>query len=440
MEFTTAEIARATGGEVFGREATVEGVAIDSRLVAPGQLFVPIVAERDGHDFISAALSAGAAGYLTSAAIEAGTAVRVADTSLALTAIGRHARTRLPDRVVGITGSVGKTSVKDLLAAVGATTWPTHASIGSFNNEMGVPLTLANAPNATELTVVEMGARGQGHIATLCSVAHPTVGIVTLVAGAHLEQFGTLDGVARAKSELVMSLPAAGTAVLNADDHRVVAMAAVTDASIVTFGLGAADVTAENVTLGDDLRAQFALRSPWGSAAVHLGVAGQHQVTNALAAAAAALAMGADVEAVAAGLGAAHLSAGRMDLLSGPSGVRVINDTYNANTTSMIAALQALAAIKVGQRVAVIGTMAELGADADAAHREVVAEALRLGIAVVAVNEPRYDAEVVTHVADPEGAVQALTGFGLGRGTDIAVLVKASRSARLERVVALLMD
>lgn len=439
MEFTTGEIAQATGGEVFGRETTVDGVAIDSRLVAPGQLFVPIVAERNGHHFISAALGAGAAAYLTSAAIEAGTAVRVADTSRALTAIGRHARTMLPDRVVGITGSVGKTSVKDLLAAVGATTWPTHASVGSFNNEMGVPLTLANAPADTELTVVEMGARGHGHIAALCSVAHPTVGIVTLVAGAHLEQFGTLDDVARAKSELVVSLPASGTAVLNADDHRVKAMAAVTDATVVTFGTGGGDVIAERVTLGDDLRARFELRSPWGNATVLLGVAGEHQVTNALGAAAAALVLGADVEAVAAGLGAAHLSAGRMDLVSGRTGVRVINDTYNANPTSMMAAMHALAAIKASHRVAVIGTMAELGDGAAAAHREVAAEAERLGIVVVAVNEPRYGTGAVTQVSDPEGAVEALTTLGFGSGTDTAVLVKASRSARLERVVALLL-
>jgi UDP-N-acetylmuramoyl-tripeptide--D-alanyl-D-alanine ligase len=214
MHFTTEEVRDATSGETFGRPARVSGVSIDSRTVEPDELFVPIVAERDGHDFIGAAIERGAAAYLTSGPIEAGTAIRVDDTAVALTALGRYARTRLPDRVVGVTGSVGKTSAKDLLRAVGDTTWRTWANPGSFNNELGVPLTLANAPDDAELVVIEMGARGVGHIADLCETARPTVGIVTVVAGAHLEQFGDLDGVARAKSELVRSLAADGTAVL----------------------------------------------------------------------------------------------------------------------------------------------------------------------------------------------------------------------------------
>ena len=434
MRFDTTEIAQATGGEVFGRLVTVDGVAIDSRVVESGQLFVPIVAERDGHDFIGTAIRAGAGAYLTNGPLEAGTAVRVQDTAAALTALGRHARSRLPDRVVGITGSVGKTSLKDLLASVARTTWRTSASVGSFNNELGVPLTLANAPEDTELAVVEMGARGQGHISLLCEVARPTVGIVTVVAGAHLEMFGTLEAVAQAKSELVAALPVSGTAVLNADDDLVVAMAGVTDSTVVTFGRTGGDVRADHVKLGDDLRARFTLRSPWGDAIVHLGAAGEHQVTNALGAAAAALALGASAEAVAAGLGDAQLSAMRMDLATLPSGLRLLDDTYNANPTSMRAALRSLASLPAERRIAVLGTMAELGDDATQAHVAIAAEAHGLGIHVISVGEPRYGLSGDDAVAGPTEAVEFLEALGLG--ADDAVLVKGSRSAGLERVVA----
>lgn len=435
MRFTTSEVAEATRGEVFGRETGIDRVAIDSRLVEPGDLFVPIVAERDGHTFIAAAVSAGAAAYLTAGPIEAGTAVRVGDTSAALTDLGVHARRRLAGEVVGITGSVGKTSLKDLIASVASTTWSTHSSQGSFNNELGVPLTLANAPEDTTVTVVEMGARGVGHIAALCAVARPTVGIVTVVAGAHLEQFGSLATVAIAKGELVESLPANGLAVLNADDDLVSAMATRSQAQVVTFGRTRGEVRATHVELGADLRARFELHSPWGTVSVLLGVAGEHQVTNALGAAAAALALGATTEAVAHGLGRATLSTGRMHLLTLANGTRVIDDSYNANPTSMAAALRSLAALDAHARVAVLGTMAELGDGAEADHAGIAALAGELGLQVIAVGEPRYGRGVI-HVDTPTDAVSALDD--LARSSSTAVLVKASRSAGLERVVKLM--
>ena len=221
MELRTAELAAAAGGRLEGPDVVVDGATQDSRAVAQGQLFVPIVAERDGHEFIAAALANGAAAYLTHGPIHGGTAIVVPDTAAALQAAGRLARSHLPERVVGVTGSVGKTSVKDLLAAVLARRWTTAASLRSFNNELGVPLTLLNAPGGTEAVVVEMGARGVGHIAELCAIAAPTVGVVTRVAAVHTEVFGTIDEVARAKAELVEALPASGTAVLNAADERV---------------------------------------------------------------------------------------------------------------------------------------------------------------------------------------------------------------------------
>lgn len=391
MRFTTEEVAAATGGEVFGRSTEVDGVSIDSRQVRPGQLFVPVVAERDGHDFIGSANDAGASAYLTSGPIEAGTAIRVADTTVALQALGAHARTRLPGRVVGITGSVGKTSLKDLLAAAVGNIWPTAASVGSFNNELGVPLTLANAPENTGCAVVEMGARGVGHVAMLCEMARPTVGVVTVVAEAHLEFFGSLDGVAQGKGELIAALPADGTAVLNADDDRVAAMAARSVAPVLTFGIERpADVSAHDIALDDELRPTFTLRTPWGEADVRLTVAGRHQVTNALGAAAAALAMGAPLDAVASGLAKGRLSAMRMDLQRSPSGLRVLNDAYNANPTSMRAALDALAELPARRRIAVVGTMAELGPDREAEHLAIAERARARELHLITVAEPAY--------------------------------------------------
>ena len=424
MRFTARDIATATGGVVSGPDATVDGATVDSRTVVPGQLFVPVVAERDGHDFIADALAAGAAAYLTERPPGDGTAIRVASTTAALADLGRAARDRLPDRVVGITGSVGKTTVKDLTAAALRPTFETAASVRSFNNELGVPLTLLGAPDAATAAVLEMGTRGPGQIAHLCGIGRPTVGVVTVVAPVHTETFGTVEAVARGKGELVESLPAGGTAVLNAADDRVRAMAGRSPAPVVLFGDGG-DVVAEAVRLDDELRPSFRLRSPWGDADVRLAVRGAHQVANGLAAAAAALACGADLDGVAAGLGDAALSPWRMQLGRTPSGALVLNDAYNANPTSTAAALRSLADLPARRRVAVLGTMAELGATSDADHRRIAALAGDLGIRVVAVAEPAYGVDVVPDVG---GAVDALGPLGDGD----AVLVKGSRVAGLE--------
>ena len=437
MEFTTEAVAAATGGEVFGRETFIEGVAIDSRLVRPGELFVPLVAERDGHEFISAAITAGAAAYLTSGPIEAATAIRVADTATALRDLGLAARARLPERVVGITGSVGKTSLKDLLASVAATHFRTTASIGSFNNELGLPLTLLNAPGDTECTVLEMGARGIGHIAELCEIGRPTIGVITVVAGVHLEAFGSIDDVATGKGELVEALPESGAAVLNADDPRVAAMAARTAAEVLTFGQDAGDVRAEAVTLDEHLHPTFELHTPWGRADVRLSIAGRHQVTNALGAAAAGLAMGVPLESVVVGLGGARLSALRMDLSTADGGFRVLDDSYNANPTSMAAALRAIDELPAGRRFAVLGTMAELGADEAQQHHTVAVLARELGIHLITVAQPWYGVDGADAVADVDGAMARLRDLGLGDGD--VVLVKASRSAGLDRLAAALL-
>lgn len=437
MHFRASEVAEAVGGELLGPDVQIDGASIDSRSVRPGQLFVPIVAERDGHDFIKSALDGGATAYLSSRVDPVGgTAIRVADTALALADLGRAVRARVPDRVVGITGSVGKTSTKDLLAGVLRTTYRTAASEKSFNNELGLPITLAAASDDVEAVVLEMGARGIGHIDLLCSIAKPTVGVITRVEGVHLELFGDIESVARAKGELVESLPADGIAVLNADHRYVAAMADRTSARVLRYGLSPdADVYASDIVLDDELRASFRLHTPWGSTEVRLGARGEHQVPNALAAAAAAGGLGVPVESMADGFLAAELSGLRMELATSSRGVTVLNDAYNANPTSMSAALRSLATLPASRRVAVLGTMAELGADSPDQHRAIALEARDLGIEVIAVAEADYG-DTARHVSDVDG-VSAELG-DLDDGT--AVLVKGSRVAALERVAQALLD
>lgn len=433
MEILASELATAAGGRLVGPDVAFDGATNDSRSIRAGQLFVPVVAERDGHDFIGAALAGGAAAYLTARRHEGGTAVEVVDTLAALTAAGRLARTRLPDRVIGITGSVGKTSVKDLLAAALARRWVTAASQRSFNNELGVPITLLGAPAAAEAVVVEMGARAAGHVAALCEVARPTVGVVTRVAPAHLEVFGTIDDVARAKGELVAALPATGTAVLNHEDPRVLAMAARGPARVLTFGEGG-DVRASGLELDGELRARFRLATPWGRAPVRLAVRGRHQATNALAAAAAALACDVDLDQVASGLEAAVLSPMRMDLRRAANGVLVLDDSYNANPASMEAALRALTELPGGERVAVLGPMAELGRTSDDDHRTVADLAASLGVRLVAY---RTDAYGPGPRAD--GPAEVAVALGPLAAGD-AVLLKGSRIAGLEAVASYLLE
>jgi UDP-N-acetylmuramoyl-tripeptide--D-alanyl-D-alanine ligase len=412
----------------------VDGVSIDSRSDLDGRLFVPLVAARNGHEFIADAVAKGAAAYLTSQPARtdlAAPAIEVADTSAALTAIGVAARRRLDGPVVGITGSVGKTSVKDLTLAACRSAGPAWASAASFNNELGVPLTLANAPDGGGVTIVEMGARGIGHIEELCSVARPTIGLVTCVALAHSELFGSLAEVARGKGELIEALPPDGTAVLNADDPNVAAMAARTEARVLTFGTAApADVRLESVTVDRLLRPTMAVVVDGERVEPTLQVRGAHMALNATAALAAALAAGVPLHLAVEGLVGAGSSRWRMEVLEAPGGALVVNDAYNANPTSMRAALRALGELEAERRVAVVGVMAELGEEGPAEHRAIVDEALAVGIEVVAVDAPAYG-DRARHVTDRDAARLAVGPLGPGD----AVLVKGSRVAQLERLV-----
>ncbi|MDQ6782094.1 MAG: UDP-N-acetylmuramoyl-tripeptide--D-alanyl-D-alanine ligase [Actinomycetota bacterium] len=447
MQWSAAQIVDATHGVLRcpgPQGARLDGIGIDSRLLRPGMLFVPLRAERDGHDFIAAALAARAGGYLVESdrigrvdrpSATAALAIEVVDARIALGGLGRAARDRLHGPVVGITGSVGKTSTKDLTASVLGTTLRVAASEASFNNELGVPLTLANAPADTNVAVVEMGAREPGNIDHLCAMARPTIGVVTAVAASHTATFGTIEAVATAKGELVASLPATGMAILNGDDPRVAAMAARSAAAVLLWsaeGRPGADVTAHDIRVDQDLRASFVLRSSWGSVPVVLGARGIHQVGNALAAAAVALCCGVGLDGVASGLATARLSPWRMEVRVAPGGGVVVNDTYNANPTSMAAALRSLAGLGALRRMAVLGTMAELGADEAYEHRRIANLAADLGIEVIAVGTDRYGVAPAEDLAAAAAAVGPL-------GPGVAVLVKGSRVAGLERLAAALL-
>jgi UDP-N-acetylmuramoyl-tripeptide--D-alanyl-D-alanine ligase len=429
VRFSTAELAVRLGGELVGPDVAVDGASTDSRTTEHGQLFVPIVAERDGHDFIPDALEAGAVAYLTAQTPVGATAVVVDDTATALMNLGVAARARISGGVVGITGSVGKTTTKDLVRRCLSASFRTVASERSFNNELGLPLTLVNAPDDAQWVVLEMGARGLGHIARLARVARPDVGIVTSVALAHVEYFGDLDGVARAKSELVTSLPASGLAVLNFDDPRVARMAAVSPCPVLGYALAAdAEVRAEDVTLDNDLQPSFRLVTPWGKGEVRLSLHGLQQVPNALAAAAAALWCGVSLEAVASSLEAVAASPLRMELRRPPDGPVLLVDCYNANPASTDAALRALAALPAARRFAVLGLMAELGVDTEEQHHAMAVLAEDLGIEVRGYQTELYGAAVVP---DVDGAVELLRSLS----PSDAILLKGSRVARLEDVV-----
>jgi UDP-N-acetylmuramoyl-tripeptide--D-alanyl-D-alanine ligase len=428
VRFSTSDVASELGGELVGPDVGVDGVSIDSRTLQPGQLFVPIVAARDGHEFIASALSAGAPAYLTTGPPVGATAVVVADTGRALMRLGEVARARLAGGVVGITGSVGKTTTKELLRRCLASAYRVGASERSFNNELGLPLTLCNVEDDARWVVLEMGARGVGHIRRLAAVARPDVGIVTSVAMAHVEFFGDLDGVARAKSELVAALPETGVAVLNFDDPRVARMAAQSPCPVLGYAVDTdAEVRAEDVTVDADLRPRFRLRSPWGDGEVRLALRGLQQVPNALAAAGAALWCGVGIEAVEQALAEVTGPPLRMEVHRSETGPVLVVDCYNANPASTEAALRSLAALPAGRKVALLGLMAELGAETEPEHHRLAVLAEQLGIDVVGYQTDLYGDP---RVDDAAAAVALLRALGPGD----AALVKGSRVARLEEV------
>jgi UDP-N-acetylmuramoyl-tripeptide--D-alanyl-D-alanine ligase len=451
IALSIAEIAAITGGTPRGAgdpAAVVTGpVVIDSRQATPGALFAALSGERaDGHDFAAAAVAKGAVAVLGSRPVDGVPVIVVQDVTAAVASLAHATVGRLPGAtVVGITGSSGKTSTKDLTAQLVERLGPTIAPEGTLNNELGLPLTVLRADEGTRYLVLEMSARGPGHIAALCDIAPPRIGAVLNVGRAHAGEFGSMEVVAKAKGELPEALPADGVAVLNADDPRVIAMAERTRARVMTFG-SAGDVRATGISLDDLGRASFRLVMPDGSAPVTLRLHGAHHVANALAAATIAAELGMAVPDITDALSAATArSKKRMELHERPDGVLVVNDAYNANPDSMKAAIEALAHMTRGRRrgFAVLGHMAELGDISVPSHAEVGRLAAQAGVTgLIAVGDdasPVLDgarAEAGWHgeaLAAPDAPAAVAVLRNLLRPGDV-VLVKASKSAGLWEV------
>ncbi|MGW3998708.1 UDP-N-acetylmuramoyl-tripeptide--D-alanyl-D-alanine ligase [Amycolatopsis sp. NPDC004772] len=478
-----AEIADVVGGRLHRAEpgAQVTGtVEFDTRKLTPGGLFVALPGEKvDGHDFAAQAVEAGAVAVLAAREIDAPAIVvpppaagEAHERSVALTGdkdgsgaavlaalakLARHVVQRLAEgelTVVGVTGSSGKTSTKDVIAQLLEPLGPTIAPPGSFNNELGHPWTALRADAQTRHLVLELSARGPGHIAHLAEIAPPKIGVVLNVGSAHVGEFGSREGIAKTKGELVEALPEDGVAILNLDDPLVAAMASRTKARVVFVGESpSAQVRAENITLDDEARASFRLITPAGEADVKLPLHGEHHVGNALSAAAVALELGVPPAEVAERLSALERrSARRMEVVTRPDGVTILNDSFNANPESMRAGLKALAAMtrETGRRSwAVLGVMGELGADSVTAHDEIGRLVVRLNIAKLVVIGPEAAAmhqgahqegswgEESTLVPDVEAAA-ALLHDQLRPGD--VVLVKASKAAGLWRVAEALLE
>ncbi len=446
IPMTLAQLRDATGAELVGggNDVVVDGVvSTDSRECGPGSLYVARVGEHaDGHDFAPAAVEAGAVAVLGERPVPGVPTLVTDDVQTAFGRVGRAVVDAAADlTVVGITGSSGKTTVKDLLATVLATEAPTVAPVNSYNGEIGVPLTVCRVAPDTRFLVAEMGARGIGHLSYLTTIAPPRVAVVLNVGAAHVGEFGSLDAIAVAKAELPQSLPAEGLAVLNRDDERVAAMAEGLAARVVMVGEHPeSDLRATDVHLDGRGRASYTLVGAGEEVHVTLAQPGRHQVDNSLAVIAVARELGLPPDRVVATLATAGpVSRWRMEVTDRPDGVTVVNDAYNANPDSMRAALAALRAMEVrGRRVAALGGMLELGETSAEQHREVGAAAARervdllLGVGdlardLVAGYDEAGGAES-TWVADTDAAFDLLSGV-LADGD--AVLLKSSRDSGL---------
>jgi len=459
IALTLREVAEVVGGTVEGGAAAdgtpaadvvVSGpVVIDGREAREGSLFAAFVGERvDGHEHTDQAAEHGAVAVLGSRPTALPTVV-VADPQDALQTLAAYVVAQVREAgtltVLAVTGSSGKTSTKDLLAAVLASAGPTVATRGSFNNELGMPLTALGVDGSTRFLLLEMGARGRGHIAQLAALVPPDVSMVLNVGTAHLGEFGSRDAIAQAKGELVSGLWTGGTAVLNADDDEVAAMAALAPGRVLRFGTGPdADVRVGDLALDRLGRPTFTLTADGAGEEVALRLVGAHQALNAAAAAAAALAVGMGLAEVAAALReVASLSRWRMELHERADGVIVLNDAYNANPESVRAAIDALEVIGaddgVRRTVAVLGEMRELGDDHEASHRGIgayaaarVGELLVVGDAARGIHDAAVEAGATSALVADGAAATAWLRERIGPGD--AVLVKASRGARLDEV------
>ena len=451
MKRTLQQFAADCGGELLGEERTYTQVSTDTRKLAAGELFVALRGPNfDGNTFVDAAFAMGAAGAVVdrrpAVAAAALPRILVPDTLVALQRAAAVWRKRCAIPVVGVAGSNGKTTVKEMIASILAQLGPTLATRGNLNNHIGVPLTLLRLAATDRFAVIEMGANNAGEVAKLARLAAPAVGIVTNAGEEHLEGFGSLDGVARAEGEMFAGLSSDGVAIINEDDAYAAMWRSMTRARVLSFGVSAAaDVRAENIRSSLDeqgFRAQFVMISPLGRAECELRLAGMHNVVNALGAAAAAIAAGATLEPVVSGLATMRPVAGRLQWKAARGGGWIIDDSYNANPSSLQAAIDVLAVLP-GRRWLVIGEMGELGAQAVASHQAAGTYALRHGVErLFAMGElTKYTVEQFGAAAQWFASSEALTdAVARAMTAEVRLLVKGSRVNRLERLVQALAE
>jgi UDP-N-acetylmuramoyl-tripeptide--D-alanyl-D-alanine ligase len=446
MRRTLSQFSAVCGGRLEGADAEFAEVLIDSRKVRAGDLFLALPGEHtDGHEFVGAAAAAGAVGAVVSRKIDAPLPqVLVSDVARSLSLAGAAWRAAFRAPVLGVAGSNGKTTTKEMLSSILGQRGECLATRGNLNNHLGVPLTLLRLHSGFQSAVIEMGANRAGEIAELVQLARPGVGLITNAGAEHLEGFGSLERVARAEGEMVAGLEASGTAIINADDAYAPLWRELTRAGVVSFGLAAgAQVRALELRLdvgAEGFLTRFNLQCALGTAPVALALAGRHNVYNALAAAAAAMAAGATLAQVTAGLGAVRSVAGRLQFRPLAGGAWLIDDTYNANPSSAQAALQVLSELP-GRRWLVLGDMAELGSFAAASHRELGTLARSLGVERLCTFGPlaALAAESFGAGAETFTDINALLrAFGGALPGEVRLLVKGSRVNKLERLVAAL--
>ena len=442
---STNSIAIWTHGRLVGADVEITGVSIDTRRVQPGDLFVAIKGERvDGHDYLAQAAAQGAVAAMVTRQVDGALPqIVVNDSTLALGDLASSVRAQRNLRVVGITGSNGKTTVKTLTASILSRHGRTHVSAGNYNNELGLPLSLLAMPQDTEYAVFEMGAGKPGDIEYLAAIARPDIGLVTLIAPAHLARMGSIEGVAETKGALYRALPVDGVAIINADDSFASFFAGLVGArTILRYGLDhPADVGADIIEQRLD-GSRFVLRTPSGDAEVALPLPGRHNIANALAAASIALALDVPMATIVSGLEQAPGVAGRLRPQVMVGGWTVIDDSYNANPSSMAAAIDTLALAR-GERWLVLGDMAELGTDARALHAGIGARARESGVNRLFAVGPLGQATVEAFGAggqhfDDQASLFAALHADLH--ADVTLLIKGSRSAAMEQVVKALSD
>ncbi|HEY0444292.1 MAG TPA: UDP-N-acetylmuramoyl-tripeptide--D-alanyl-D-alanine ligase [Candidatus Limnocylindrales bacterium] len=448
--FTADEVARITGGRLLTRsDRPIRGAAVDSRVVADGEVFVALPGERtDGHAFVDAAVARGASAVIVTrnpadlASLGEVSVVRVGDALAALHALAAAWRSRFDPLVVGVTGSIAKTSTKEAIAAVLSARLRVLKNEGNQNNEVGLPLTVLRMAPEHEAAVLEMGMYAGGEIADLAAIARPRIGVVTAIQPVHLSRMGSLDAIEQAKGELLEALPQDGTAILNADDARVRGMGHRTSARSVTYGFAAdADVAAEGVASAGVDGMRFVLRTAAGRRAIEVPTLGRLAVHNALAGAAVGLAAGLSLDDIAAGLARGWAAPHRAQLVRA-GGATIVDDSYNASPASVLAALELVAGLP-GRKVAVLGEMLELGEGHESGHRSTGEEAARVvellivvgrGAAAIAAGarEAGLAADRVIEVPDRDAARDALRPRV--RDGDV-ILVKASRGVELDLLV-----